>query len=130
MMMISSIVAGDYIGCGISNGQSLFHGPTGLELTTKPAVTGKEMGIEISKYTVNSIEDVGSESKNSVAASLFGSVLFGPAGLLLGSNNNRHIVAIYWKDGKKSLADLNDIDYRELKKAMFLRLSAKYVSMA
>lgn len=119
MMQISSIVAGDYIGCGITNGQTLFHGPTGLELKTKPDITGKEMGITISKYTVESFEDMGSESKNSLGASLFGSVLFGPAGLLLGGNNNRHIVAIYWKDGKKSLAELNDIDYRELKKAMF-----------
>ena len=119
MMMISSIVAGDYIGCGITNGQSLFHGPTGLELTTKADMFGKNIGVRLSKYTIASIEDLGSESKNSLAASIFGSVLFGPAGLLLGGNNNRHIVALYWKDGKKSLADLNDIDYRELKKAMF-----------
>ena len=90
---------------------TLFHGPTGLKI--------KNTNVRLSKYTIASIEDLGSEAKNSVAASVFGAALFGPAGLLLGGNNNRHIVAIYWKDGKKSLADLNDIDYRELRKAMF-----------
>lgn len=119
MMMVSEIIAGDYKGCGIYYNKGLFGSGSKFCLTTKPGVGGKDMSVTVSKYTISSIEDMGSESKNSPGQAAFGALLFGPAGLLLGGNNQRHLVAIFWKDGKKSLADLNDVEYREIKKAMF-----------
>ena len=118
MMMASKIVAGDYNGCGVIYYKGIFGGEK-FNLITKPDAFGKDMDVKISKYTIASIEDMGSESKNSVGQAVFGAVLFGPAGLLLGGNNRRHLVAIFWRDGKKSLADLNDNVYRELKRVMF-----------
>lgn len=119
MMMVSEIVAGDYKGCGIRYFKGAFLSGPSFNLTTKPGMGGKDMDVKVSKYTIESIEEMGSESKNSAGQAAFGAVLFGPAGLLLGGNNRRHMVAIFWKDGKKSLADLNDQEYNELRKVMF-----------
>ena len=111
MMMESKVIAGDYEGCGIRKANF----GLGLLLESKSGATI----MKITKYKIQSIEDMGNESRHSLGQALFGSVLFGPAGLLLGGNNRRHYIAIFWKDGKKSLADLNDIEYRELIKVTF-----------
>lgn len=119
MMTISKIIAGDYAGCGIRYHKGGWLSEPIFELIDKPEVFGKSIDVQVGKDTIESIEVGGSDSKYNVGQGVVGALFFGPLGLLAGGNDRRHSVTINWKDGKKSLAELNDIDYEELVKRLF-----------
>ena len=119
MMMCSKIVAGDYEGCGISYNKGYFGSIPTFEITSKPDAFGKPIGVKVSKATIESVQVGGSESDFRAGQAVFGAALFGPIGVLMGGNNRRHSVIINWKDGRKSLCDLNDQEFNALQKEMF-----------
>lgn len=81
----------------------------------------------INKNTVANIEVVTSETKrdtgSTIARGLVGGVLLGPVGLvggaLLGKNNDIHTLSITFKDGKKSLIEINDKIYKDIIKKLY-----------
>lgn len=82
--------------------------------------------IELSKYTVESYEIVDeSHRKSAVSAigrGLAGSLLLGPVGLLAGlsaKSKGTHVMAIQFKDGNKSLLEIDDKIYSTLLKRLF-----------
>lgn len=110
--MASNIVLqGDYKGKAVMC-------PTG-----KPYIsTGFRKKLYLNKDTVESYEVVTEESRKSaasgVARGLIGATLLGPAGALAGgmSAKNKASVTliITFKDGKKSLIEVNGLIYKEL----------------
>lgn len=76
----------------------------------------------ISKATVANIELVNSETNkdtgSSIARGVVGGVLLGPAGLiggaLLGKHNDIYTLSINFKNGKKSLVEIDSNLYKEL----------------
>jgi len=112
------VVAGDYIGKYIL--------APGL-LIKHPTISVGWQNVELNKSTVESYEVVTDEHRKSaasgVARGLIGGALLGPVGLLAGalSAKNRSIynVAIHFKDGKKSLVEVNETIYKAIVKSCF-----------
>lgn len=82
--------------------------------------------LEISKKTVEEYEIIDEKSRKSavsaVGRGLVGSFILGPVGLLAGlsaKSKGTHVVAIKFKDGKKSLLEIDDKTYKTLIKNLF-----------
>ncbi|MGV3465260.1 MAG: hypothetical protein ACO1OT_08205 [Heyndrickxia sp.] len=111
----NKVIAGDYQGKAVASGFGVVFISNGFKST-----------IDISKETVEEYEIV-DESKRKSAASavgrgLAGSLLLGPVGLLAGlsaKSKGTHVVAIQFKDGKKSLIEIDDKIYSSLMKRLF-----------
>jgi hypothetical protein len=112
----NKIVAGDY------SGKSVI-GAFGI-----PAIVisfGKSINLD--KTTVESYEVMTDEHRKSaasgVARGLIGGVLLGPVGLLAGGlsakSKGTYTVAIQFKDGKKSLIEVDDNIYKNIVKNCF-----------
>lgn len=111
----NKVIAGDYEGRPVSGvGNSLY------------IVTGFMKTVDINRDTVESYEVVDEEIKTSavsaVGRGLVGSFFLGPAGLLAGLTAKKkgvHVVAIKFKDGKKSLLELDDKLFKVLTRTLF-----------
>lgn len=83
--------------------------------------------LEVNKKTVESYELITDEHRKSaasgVARGLVGGALLGPVGLLAGGisakNKGIYQVAIQFKDGKRSLLEVDDKIYKALIKSVF-----------
>jgi len=80
----------------------------------------------INKTNVVDYEVVDQESKKSAASAvgrgLAGSLLLGPVGALAGlsaKSKGTHIIAVQFKDGKKSLLEVDDKRYKAIIKNLF-----------
>lgn len=91
--------------------------------------SGKEVyvgGKSISKKNVETYEVLTEEKVKSGTSAVFrgavGAAVLGPVGLLAGlsaRNKGIYSVAILWKDGKKSLLEVDDRLYKLIVKSMF-----------
>jgi len=83
--------------------------------------------VKLNKDTVDSYELITEEHRKSaasgIARGLVGGALLGPVGLLAGGlsakNKGTYQVAIQFKDGKRSLLEIDDKIYKGLIKALF-----------
>ncbi|HYF82096.1 MAG TPA: hypothetical protein VEB00_03585 [Clostridia bacterium] len=80
----------------------------------------------INKDTVDEYEVVDEVKRKSAASAvgrgLVGGLVLGPVGLLAGlsaKSKGIHVVALQFKDGKKSLIEIDDKIYKELIKKLF-----------
>jgi hypothetical protein len=118
----NKVIAGDY------DGKSIL-----FSFGTMEVVTGFGKMTPINKDTVDNYEVVDEEKRKSAASAvgrglvggIAGSLILGPVGLIGGlaglsaKSKGIHIVAIQFKDGKKSLLELDDKYYKGLMKVLF-----------
>ena len=110
------VIAGDYLGKSLILGM----GKTSL-------VVGFGKNYYLTKDVVESYELITDEHRKSaasgVARGLVGGALLGPVGLLAGGlsakNKGIYQVALQFKDGKKSLIEIDDKMYKALVTALF-----------
>lgn len=110
------VIAGEYQGKGV--GVSLGR-PFLTTKITKPLYLDKE--------TVESYEVITEESRKSaasgIARGIVGGALLGPVGMLAGGlsakNKGTITIAIQFKDGKKSLLEVDDKIYKAIVQCMF-----------
>lgn len=112
----NKVIAGDYEGKKIMSTFGIVQIPGGF--TSK--------GIEINKDTVEEYEVITEESRKSatsaVGRAFVGGFVLGPVGWLAGlsaKSKGTHTVAIQFKDGKKSLIEIDDKIYKALMKKLF-----------
>ncbi|WP_229386848.1 hypothetical protein [Lysinibacillus sphaericus] len=120
-MARNKVLAGDYEGKNIMIGQQGIFSKEEVFL-----FTGFTKKFPLNKETVESYELITEEHRKSavsgVARGLVGGVLLGPVGLLAGlsaKNKGTHILAIEFKDGKKSLIEVNEKIYNLFLQKMF-----------
>ncbi|KPU42132.1 hypothetical protein OXPF_39110 [Oxobacter pfennigii] len=112
----NKVIAGDYVGGNIM---------TTLGMTAIGISFGKNLYLD--KRTVEGYEVVTDEHRKSaasgVARGLIGGALLGPVGLLAGGlsakNKGVYTLAINFKDGKKSLIEVDDKIYKNIVKNCF-----------
>lgn len=114
-MAKNKVIAGDYINFSIlklSNAISL--------------VSGFKTILNLDKSTVESYELITEEHRKSavsgVSRGLVGGVLLGPVGMLAGlsaKNKGTHTLAIEFRDGKRSLIEIDDKIYKLLMQKLF-----------
>lgn len=111
----NKVISGDYMNKDIMIGGGKLY-----------ILCGFTKKIEISKSTVAEYEVVDEEKRKSatsaVGRGLVGGLILGPVGMLAGlsaKSKGIHIVAIQFKDGTKSLLEIDDKRYKELVKKLF-----------
>ncbi|WP_273483606.1 hypothetical protein [Desulforamulus ruminis] len=112
----NKVMAGDYVGKSLIGTGGIIQ-----------IVVGFAKTVALDKTTVESYELVTDEHRKSaasgVARGLIGGVLLGPVGLLAGGlsakNKGIYTIAISFKDGKKSLLEVDDKLYKSLIKQCF-----------
>jgi hypothetical protein len=110
----NKVIAGDYEGQNVS-------------LVLGNLSIGERDFIPVNRDTVEAYELLGDEKRKSaasgVARGLVGGALLGPIGLLAGGMSAKskgvYQVAVVFKDGKRSLLELDDKRYKALMKACF-----------
>lgn len=110
------VIAGDYVGKAVA---TTINGPY--------IMTGFAKSYYLNKDTVESYELVTDEHRKSaasgVARGLVGGALLGPVGMLAGGlsakNKGIYQVAVQFKDGKKSLLEVDDKIYKAIVKGCF-----------
>lgn len=114
-MAKNKVIAGDYEGKLIANG-----------ISHLLLMTGFFKKIKLTKETVESYEVMDEESRSSatsaVGRGLIGSLLLGPIGAaaaLSAKKKGTYIVAVQFKDGKKSLLEIDEKLYKVLMKSLF-----------
>jgi len=137
--MKNTVTAGDYNGFWVQlNGSKvLLVKPTGIlmgfcKLLLAICTIGislfftQSRKIPIDKTTVDSYEVIGEESSTSassaVARGALGAALLGPIGIaaaLSAKKKGVYTLAIQFKDGKKSLLEVDDAAYKMLVKVLF-----------
>lgn len=113
----NKVIAGDYLNGTISPVRALY-GSICISLVFKK--------IPINKDTVEKYEVVDEKSQKSAISAIgrgfIGASLLGPVGLLAGlsaKSKGVHTIAIQFKDGKRSLIEVDDDIYKELIKKLF-----------
>lgn len=111
----NAVIAGDYLNKAIVASGSRVCISTGLFKL-----------LDINKTNVIDYEVVDQESRKSAASAvgrgLVGSLLLGPVGALAGlsaKSKGTHVLAIQFKDGKKSLIEIDDKKYKVIMKSLF-----------
>lgn len=112
----NAVIVGDYIGKQVLG-----------TLGQVQIVTGFGKGELINRFTVDSYELITDEHRKSaasgVARGIVGGALLGPVGMLAGGlsakNKGIYQVAIQFKDGKRSLIEIDDKVYKSLVKSCF-----------
>lgn len=112
----NAVIAGDYIGKQVIG-----------TLGNVQIVTGFGKGTPISKTTVDSYELITDEHRKSaasgVARGIVGGALLGPVGMLAGGLSAKtkgiYQVAIQFKDGKRSLIEVDDKIYKAVIQSCF-----------
>lgn len=110
------VLKGDYFNYTVKSAYN------GIKLT---AFTGEGTAL-INKDTVDSYEVITEDKRESGTSAILrgaaGAALLGPVGTLAGltaKSKGTYLVAVFFKDGKKSLLQINDKLYKELVTAMF-----------
>ena len=89
--------------------------------------TGFMKKLYLNKETVDTYEVLNSESQKSMSSGimrgLIGGAILGPVGALAGGvsakNKNTYLVAVQFKDGKRSLLELEGVLYQALVQKLF-----------
>ena len=109
------VVAGDYLGKSVTQTFGMVS-----------ILIGFTKSVLLNKDNVESYEVVDESSRKSAASAvgrgLVGSFVLGPVGLLAGlsaKSKGTHAVAVQFKDGKKSLLEIDDKIYSALMKLLF-----------
>ncbi len=110
------VVAGDYTGMAV-----------GAAALTPYIITGFVKSFNLDKQTVESYEVITDEHRKSAASGvtsdIVGGVLLGPVGVLAGElsakNKDIYQIAINFKDGKRSLIEVDDKIYKAIVKSCF-----------
>lgn len=107
---MNRVVAGDYNNYGITN-----------TFGVVAIVHGFKTNIKLNSETLESFEEVDMSEKRSAGKTVAGGVLFGGIGALLGATSKKrtHTCKIVFKDGKKSLIELDDDTFKILQREMF-----------
>ena len=107
----NKVIAGDYIGMAV-----------GAVALTPYIITGFVKSFNLDNQTVESYEVITDEHRKSaasgVARGIVGGVLLGPVGMLAGGLSANQI-AINFKDGKRSLIEVDDKIYKATVKSCF-----------
>ena len=89
-------------------------------------VAGLMKQIPLDRTTIDQIEVVDEEQNQSMGSAIargaVGSLLLGPFGAVAAATAKTkgvHVVAVQFKDGKKSLLELDDTRYKAIRTAMF-----------
>lgn len=114
----NKVIAGEYLGCNLNGAFGIVTIICGF----KPS-----KNIDINKTTVDSYELITDEHRKSaasgVARGIVGGALLGPVGLLAGGlsakNKGIYQIAIQFKDGKRSLIEVDDKIYKSILKSCF-----------
>ncbi|EJW20009.1 hypothetical protein M5X00_14625 [Paenibacillus alvei] len=111
----NKVIAGDYEGNQVSTALGIVNISTGFW-----------SAISVDKNTVENYEVMDEESRKSatsaVGRGLVGGLLLGPVGMLAGLSAKKkgvYIIALEFKDGKKSLLEVDDKIYKALLKRLF-----------
>lgn len=115
-MAKNKVIAGDYIGGKVNSGFGIASITYGLGKT-----------IMLTKDEVEAFELVTDEHRKSaasgVARGLVGGALLGPVGMLAGGlsakSKGTYTIAIQFKDGKRSLLEVDDKIYKAIVKRCF-----------
>ncbi|WP_321024970.1 hypothetical protein [Eisenbergiella porci] len=106
----NKVIAGDYIGKQV-----------GASLGTAYLILGLTKSYNLNKSTIESYELITDEHRKSaasgIARGLVGGALLGPVGLLAGlsaKNKGVYQIAIQFKDGKRSLLEVDDKIYKAI----------------
>jgi len=119
MAASNTVTSGDYSGCRVwlIGGQ--------ISLYDKSSFTGTKIRT-ISRREVDSYEVLDESQKKSAGSAVtrgaVGALLLGPVGIaaaLSAKSKGTYLVAIRWKDDKKSLIEIDDKTYKEFVKIMF-----------
>lgn len=120
-MAQNKVLAGDCEGKNIMIGQQGFFSKEEVFL-----FTGFTKKFPLNKETVDSYELITEEHRKSavsgVTRGLVGGALLGPVGLLAGlsaKNKGTHTLVLEFKDGKKSLIEVNEKIYKLFMQKMF-----------
>lgn len=112
--MLSSVIAGDYQGYAVKKGPKGVAVGKGFKL------------IYLTKDNIESYEiiteDIRKSAASGISRGIVGGALLGPVGLLAGlsaKNKGIYQIAIQFKDGKKSLLEVDDKIYKQLIKDLF-----------
>nr|DAP48498.1 MAG TPA: hypothetical protein [Caudoviricetes sp.] len=111
----NKVIAGDYKGGSVKSVLGI------LSISAFPT------GVNLDKNTVDDYQlvtdDVRKSASSGVARGIVGGVLLGPVGMLAGGlsakNKGVYTVAVQFKDGKKSLLELDDKLYKKLVQKIF-----------
>ena len=117
----NKVIAGDYEGHSITR-RFLDRYIVVAKVETAFTITD----LELSKCNINSYEIITEEKVKSGSSAIMrgalGAAVLGPVGLLAGltaKNKEIHTIAIEWKNGKKSLIEIDDDYYKQLIKDLF-----------
>lgn len=107
---MNRVTAGDYKNYGITN-----------TFGVVAIVHGFKTNIKLNSDTIKSFEEVDMTEKRSTGKTIAGGVLFGGLGALLGATSKKrtHTCKLVFKDGKKSLIELDDDTFKVIQKEMF-----------
>lgn len=115
------MIAGDYEGKNIMLSKQTMFGKEEVFI-----FTGFTQKFPLNKETVKNYELVTEEHRKSavsgVSRGLVGGALLGPVGLIAGlsaKNKQTQVIAIEFKDGKKSLIEINGKMYKKLIETLF-----------
>ena len=111
----NKVISGDYLNYNVDS----FWGDVSLTTTCTT--------IQLNKSNVANIELVDSSKQrdtgSTIARGLVGGILLGPAGMvggaLLGKSNGVHLLSINFKNGKRSLIEVEDKIYKEILKKLY-----------
>lgn len=113
--MVSMVIAGDYKGAGVAVGFDGIKICSGLKR------------IKLTKANVESYELITDEHRKSaasgIARGIVGGALLGPVGMVGGAisakSKGKYQVAILFKDGKRSLLEVDDATYKTIVRTLF-----------
>lgn len=113
---MNKVIAGDYKGKSVT-----------CPLLSKPRIIAAGLKvILIDKDTVEQYEVAGEQSQidsgSAFNRAVVGTALFGPMGFMAGATAKRkgiHQIAILFKDGKRSLIEVDDRIYRQIMISLF-----------
>lgn len=114
--MVNRVIAGDYI-----NGGLIY---AGGKLILSVLFKGK---ITLNRHTVQSYEVITDEHRKSASSGLvkgaIGGAVFGGVGMLAGGlsakNKGIYQVSLQFRDGKRSLIEIDDTMYKQLIKELY-----------
>ena len=109
-MAANKVISGDYCGCTITHSFNT----AWIEIPPKDIIAITDRNIET--YSVVD-EQYNKSAVGVVGRAALGAAVLGPVGLLAGAtakNKGTHILILVFKDGKKSLVEVNDKIYKSI----------------
>lgn len=123
----NKVIAGDYEGHSITHRfLDRYIVVTKVKVPSKTGFSMVYTDLDLSKCNIKSYEIITEEKVKSGSSAIMrgalGAAVLGPVGLLAGltaKNKEIHTIAIEWKNGKKSLIEINDDYYKQFIKDLF-----------